>query len=309
MARDVTLRATYDELVGDETYEVWLKHESDAWGLEDTGDVVPDDDHQDFVLLGLTAGDDYIAQLRLKRAGRYRTGYLTSDPDTWPEGSRAEFTPGALEDAGAPEITDGVWARTSSSATNTTLTVNPDPDSLTLDIKILRDGVEIGTISAPHAGDGLTFVDTDPPLGSDHEYIAAHTAGFLDGPSSSPFHVFGGPLAPTSFVRVTASDAYGTYEVSWDDLGSGYKYRLQDDFLCPAVYTAVIGPPGTMTGGSLEVHAESTEIPVGDTQAVAFHCRIRAEVTAFTITDVSGYEVVLIEMLIEADNPDYSTCP
>ena len=308
MARDVTLRAAYQDLAGDETFELWLKHESDAWLLGMTGDVeLAEDGTQDFVLLTLTAGDTYVAQLRLKRAGRYRTGYLSGNPDAWPAQSRCEFTPGALEGVGAPFIVSAIWSRTSSVSQKIAVTITPDNDDI--DINVYRDGVLIGTVEAPHVGD-VEYNDVDPPLGVEYEYTAAHVvSGGLIGTVSGPEDCFAGPLPPTGFVQTSSPTNYGSYEVTWDD--DGRDNRIEDDYLCVATDWALVTGGAAVVTGPLTETKESTETPAGGTQAVAFHARIRATETAFTVDDVSDWVMITIDM--EIDDPDddtnFDTCP
>lgn len=301
MSRDITLRATLNDIVGDETFELWLKHETDAWALNQTGDVDPDEDsHQDFVILTLVEDDDYVAQIRLKRDGRYRAGYLTSNPDTWPDGSRCEFTPGALVGAGAPLINSAVWTRTSAVATRITVSINAD--DLATDLRVFRNGVSIGVIAAPHVNP-VIFIDNDPPIAVEHEYTAAHTAGFLDGPLSAPVTVFAGPAMPTAFVRTSADDHFAEYVTTWDS--DGLPTRFQDDFLCTGIFV-------TQTLTSSENYTRNIEdhvIPIGATQHATFHARIRAEVESFSVVDVSDWVTLLVECDIEATNPDYNSCP
>lgn len=304
MARDVTLQATMDELVGDETYELWLKHNTDAWELQDTGDVDIDiDSHQDFLLQSLVQGDDYVAQIRLKRAGRYRVGYITSNPDSWPSGSRCEFTPGALEGIDAPTIVSGAWARLDVDSTRITLTITPFDAAK--DIKVLRDSVEVGIIEAPHLGD-VTYQDDDPTLGVNHVYTAKHTVGFLDSDPSAPLNVFAGPPVPDSVSRTSPDDQYGHYQLAWD--ADSETVRGQDDFLCDTVYVDSIGG-GPTTASTADIVIEGTETPPGGTQSVSFHARVRREVTSFSVTDVSDWVTVAVTMLIDDDNTDYHSCP
>lgn len=306
MARDITLRATMSDLVGDETYELWLKHESSAWFLEDSGDVMVDMDlQQDFLISTLVEGDSYVAQMRLKRAGRYRAGYLTADPDTWPSESRCEFVPGALEGVGAPTMNSASWSRTSSIATRITLSINAA--DLTKDIKVYRDGGFIGTITHPHTNP-VTFIDANPALGVNHTYTAKHTVGFLDGPESGPVECFAGPLPPADFVRTTIDTEYGHYDLAWS--ASGDDVQTQDDFLCPGgpFVNTIIGP-GRTSASVLTVYKEVTLTPPGGTQSVDFTARARRYITSFTVEDVSDWVEAAITMLINDDNPDFNTCP
>ncbi len=305
MARDVTLRATAADLVGDETYELWLQHASDAWFLEASGLLHVDGERQeDFLLSTLIEGDAYVAQMRLKRAGRYRAGYLTADPDTWPAESRCEFIPGALEGVGAPTMNSGAWSRTSAIATRVTLSI--DAADLAKDMKVYRDGGYIGTIAEPHTNP-ITFIDANPALGVEHLYTARHTVEFLDGPESAPLDVFAGPLPPASFVRTTADDQYQHYDLSWD--AASDPVQIQDNFLCPDVFVDQMVGPNTTTASTFEDDKETTLTPPGGTQIATFHTRGRRYTTAFTVTDVSDWVEVGVVMLIDDDNPNYNSCP
>lgn len=307
MARDVTLRAYYTDLAGDETFELWLKHESDAWLLGMTGDVVLDVDHQDFTLLTLTTGDTYVAQLRLKRAGRYRTGYLSGNPDTWPAQSRCEFTPGALEGVGAPLAVSTIWSRTSSVSQKIAFTITPDNDAI--DLNVYRDGILIGTVAAPHVGD-VIYNDVDPTIAIEYEYTAAHVvSGGLIGPVSAPLDCFAGPLPPTGFVQTSAPSTYGEYTVDWDN--DGRNNRIEDDYLCVATAWALVTGGAAVVGGPLTETKEPTALPAGGTQAIALHARIRATETAFTVDDVSDWVMINIDMEIDDpdDNTNFDTCP
>jgi hypothetical protein len=305
MARDVTLRATASDLVGDETYELWLKHETDAWFLEASGVLSVDIDNQeDFLLSTLVEGAHYVAQMRLKRAGRYRAGYLTSDPDTWPSESRVEFIPGALEGVDAPVMNSATWSRTSSIATRVTISINAA--DVTKDIKVYRDGGYIATISQPHTNP-ITFIDNNPALAVNHAYTAKHTVGFLDGPESTPVECFAGPLPPSAFVRTSPDSQYGKYDLSWS--AGGDDVQVQDDFLCVDVFSNQISGPGTTTASVLTVFKELTLSPPGATQTADFHARGRRYTTSFTVTDVSDWAVAEIIMLIDDPNADYNSCP
>lgn len=307
MARDVTLRTTYTALVGDETYELWLKHETDAWFLHSTGDVDPDEaDQQTFLLSALAEDADYSAQFRLKRAGRYRAGWLTSNPDTWPSSSRIDFTTGALAGVDPPVLNSAVWSRTDADSTKVALSI--DASDLTKDLKIFRNGVAIHTIAAPHVNPVL-YDDVDPPLGEELTYLAKHTVGFLDSAPSNDIVLFSGPAPIDGLVRTSAIDNYGYYTLDWTN--DGRTYQLQDDYLCSGVFSFEVGGSAGFVAGPHDVQKETTEIPEGDTQAIAFHARMRAKVTTFGTTDYSEWTEVLIEM--EIDDPDddtnFNTCP
>jgi hypothetical protein len=194
-----------------------------------------------------------------------------------------------------------VWERTSISTTDITLTITPA--DATKDLRIFRNGVSIDTISGPFVGD-VTYIDHTNLNGENNEYVAKHTAGFLDGPWSDPFDVWGGPAPLDDFVRTSADDHYPSYTVTWS--GSD-DVRVEDDFLCLDVFSDVSG--GTVNTGTLEVSKEGTLIPPGGTMTATFHARARREVTSFTVTDVSDWAEALIIMLIDDDNTDYQSCP
>jgi hypothetical protein len=308
MARDVTLRTTDAALVGDETYELWLKHESDAWFLHSTGDVAVDgSNQQEFLLSALAEDADYSAQFRFKRAGRYRAGWLTSNPDTWPSSSRIDFTTGALEGVDPPILNSAVWSRIDVDSTKVAISI--DASDLTKDLKVFRNGVSIHTIAAPHVNPVL-WDDPDPTLGESFNYLAKHTVGFLDSAPSNDIDVYTGPPPITGLVQTSAVDNYGTYEIDWDN--DGRTYQLQDDYLCTATdWQFEVGGSAGFIAGPHEVNKETTVLPVGATQAIAFHCRMRAKVTTFGTTDYSEWTEALIQM--EIDDPDddtnFNTCP
>ncbi len=301
-SRDVTIQWTGNDEAGDETYELWLKHADDAWELDQTGDVALDiDSHQSFLVSTLIEGDTYTVQIRQQRAGRYRAGYLTADPDTWPSQSRVTFVPGALVGVGAPVINSATWERTSSSTTDIALSINAD--DLTKDLKVFRDGVLITTLTAGPFTNPIAYTDHDPPLGVSHEYTARHTASSLDGPLSAPLDCFAGPLPPTSVSQTSLTSHFGSYTIDWDD--DGVDTDVEDDFLCADTFvnqTTTDTPP-------YERFVEMDIIPDHGTVAADFHARVRARVTAFTITDVSDWATIAIECQIYDDNTAFNSCP
>jgi hypothetical protein len=199
MPRTVIVHAVTNGLVGDETFEAWLKHESDPWALVDAGDVDQIAGGQDFTFPGLIDGADYSLQLRMKRAGRYRVGYLGADPETWPSQSRIDFTVGSLIGVGAPTLVAvDDWERTSTD--HSQFTIHIEPDDVTKDLELVRDGVVIHTFTAPLDYD-ITYDDIDPPLGEDHAYKARHVDGTLGGPFSEIITKYAGPGPVTGLVQ------------------------------------------------------------------------------------------------------------
>lgn len=181
MLRDVTIRQTMHEMLGDEQVEVWLKIGAGAWTLDRTVDVEAGPT-QDFEFLALTADVVHVMQTRAVREGRYRAGYLGGDPDAWPEQSRVEFIPGQ-DPAAAPTIVSASW---DDATTTATVTVTPNPAHLDLDLELLRDGVVVDTIAAPHVGDVVfeTVMASDEAV---HNFTARHiVGGGLNGQQSDP---------------------------------------------------------------------------------------------------------------------------
>lgn len=181
MLRDVTIRQTMHEMVGDETVEVWLKIGAGDWELDRVDDVGAGPT-QDFEFIGVEEGVAHVMQTRAVREGRYRAGYLGADPDGWPEQSRVEFIPGTAE-AAAPTIVSTDWDNPTTTAT---VTVTPNPAHLDLDLQLLRDGVVVDTIAAPHVGDVVfeTVMASDDDF---HDFTSRHVvSGGLVGTQSAP---------------------------------------------------------------------------------------------------------------------------
>jgi hypothetical protein len=300
MSRLVTVRVTYQELVGDETYEVWLKHESDPWALNSTGAAALVSGHQDFQLDELVDGDDYVFQVRLKRSGRYRLAYQPVDPGVWPTSSRVAFNAGALDSVGAPTISNGVWTRTAIDHWNTAIDITPDDAAIDLDL--YRDGVLINTFVGGAYGAMASYAD-EAPLAANYIYTARHRDGTLSGPVSDAFAAFSGPPAPEDLLQTSPTTDFGYYTVTWDDLGE--TTEVEHDFLCPGVFS----PLTTTTSGTRTETLESDIIPVNPVQSATFRVRVRNEVTAFTVTDVSNWTQRLVTCSIYAANVDYQSCP
>lgn len=228
MLRDVTIRQTMHEMVGDEMVEVWLKIGAGAWALDRTVDVEAGPT-QDFEFLALDSEVLHVMQTRAVREGRYRAGYLNGDPDTWPEQSRVEFIPGQAP-AAAPTIIDGEW---DDPTTTATITVTPNPAHLDLDLELLRDGVVVDTVAAPHVGD----VPMSAVMASDdnfHNFTARHVVGGgLNGAQSDPPFVLwtGGPFLFVDSVDVDSIDDnlkvnYGAFGEGWTTLRLFWRWPI-----------------------------------------------------------------------------------
>jgi hypothetical protein len=301
MSRDVTLQATFENLAGDESYELWLRHITEAWQLIHVDDVVVDgDSHQEITIADLVDGDQYTAQIRLTRAGRYRAGYLTADPDTWPGASRCVFTPGELVGVAAPTIVSGAWSRTSSSASHTSIVVTPADD--TVDLVLYRDGSPVVTTNAPHVGD-VTMVDPDPPSGDLHTYVAHHESGFLTGPGSNALDVFGGLTDLTGLVQTsptTGGPAFYQYDVDWDDPSTS-DVRVEDDY----VHFGDFVLRDTIVPGATTIHVNteknSSHFSNGNVPA-DFDVRARKEEVLFAPTrDVGPWSIIRLTIAIADD--------
>lgn len=283
--RDVTIRATSHEMVGDETVELWLKRGAGDWALEQS---VPVDDSnppfQDFLVLGLESGLEHVAQIRVFRDGRYRAGYIGGDPDAWPEQSRIEFIPGA-EAAPAPTIVSAAFERTSGVAHQMNVTVTPNPGALDLDLDLLRDGVVVDTIAGPHVGD-VVMIDNDPPIATTRTYTARHRQFTLDGVLSDPLLAFVGPPAPTDFVQVAEISDYYAYHVEWTNPGG--SIRVRDDWpIAGFINRALLGSGSTHHDQAVE--KESLFDEGSDEQVTFCQVEVRCEVASFAVIDVSDW--------------------
>lgn len=305
--RDVTVRYTLNEMVDDENAELWLKRGADPWELYDT--VAVDDSPattQDFDLLGLEEGVVHQLQARAIREGRYRAGYLSSNPDNWPGQSLISFEPGTAQ-AGAPTLNSATWARTAADAQ--AITVNATPSDLALTIQLLRNGSVVDEIAGPHAG-AVNLVDQDPPIAEEHSYRVRHVAaGPVYGELSAAELQWAGPDAtPTSLAEGTTG--FYSYEVTFDAPPSGYTTRVQDDYLCSGnfVNRGVTAPDAT----SFETFALEKESGMASNGNVPanFQARARHEVTTFGVADGSPWSSpVAIEAEMASDETAFDSCP
>lgn len=276
MLRDVVIRQTMHEMLGDENVEVWLKIGGGDWTLDRTVDVEAGPT-QDFEFLGLEADTLHVMQTRAVRAGRYRAGYLGGDPDAWPAQSRVEFVPGVAP-AAAPTIADGVW---DDSTVTAEITVTPNPAHLDLDLQLLQDGVVVATIAAPHVGD-VVFEDVlGASDGNTHAYTSRHiVGGGLNGALSDIFLLYQGPLSlNVDLVEYDSAVGEENMKVYFTVLGDQPPYDTLKLFWRWAFGSvdypggggaeheaATVGPgdspaefPGTEFGYSLPAGAGSTE--------------------------------------------------
>lgn len=300
--RTVTIHATTNNLVGDETFEAWLKH-AGAWALVDAGDVEQIATTQDFVFPGLIDGDAYSLQLRMKRTGRYRVGYLSSDPDSWPAQSRIDFTPGSLIGVGAPVLTAvDNWERLDVDSSR--FVVHITPDDLDTNLELIDNGVLIHTFVAPLTAT-IDYTVTDPTLNIDHEFKARHIAGTLGGPMSNIITKYAGIGPVTGFSLSIPSGSFAEYQANWTD--DGRRFRLEDDFPCPSTTFYLVDADADL--GFKIVHKGILDTPDGPTLSANVTVRIRAEIDHFSTTDVSDWIEASIAIDIDADDTEFGSCP
>lgn len=306
MLRDVVLRWQNAEMIGDETYELWLKVGAAAWGLFQSGSLLAEP-QQDFTLLDLEDGVAHVAQLRRVRSGRYRSEYLSGNPDLWPEESRLEFVPGFDPSLGTPTIDDVTWERTSGVSQRITLEVTSAVGSEAYTLQLLKGGVVIDEVEGPHAG-AVELVDVDPTIATNHTYTVRHVAGVLEGPETAPTIRWAGPNKPTGLAQISGS--WYAYEFGWDAPESGAVTEWGDDYLCPGVENVrdETAADAITTGPFAGLEKESALEPNGNAPAT-FQGYARHKVTAFAVEDVSEWESLVLENEIANDETAYLSCP
>jgi hypothetical protein len=303
--RDVVLTFDTNEVVGDETYELWLKIAAGEWALVQTGAVALTAT-QSFTLLDLEEGIAHAAQVRMLRGGRYRSDYLSGDPDLWPSQSLIEFTPGLEEDLGTPTIGGTSWGRSSSTDQGITVNATAAAGSEAFTLELLRDGVPVDEIAGPHVG-AVNLFDANPPIAEVHTYTVRHTSGVLEGPESAPANQYAGPAAPTGLVQVLAS--WYQYSMEWDTPESGATTEYGDDYLCPGnINSRGTTSADATASGTVGVEKESALEPNGNAP-VTYTGYARHKVTAFTVEDVSQWAEVEINHDIANDETAYLSCP
>jgi len=305
--RDVTVRFATNEVQGDETYECWLKEGASAWALAGTGPVEYVGASQDFLLADLEEGTEYRGQFRMLRAGRYRSEYLSGNPDLWPAASRIVFTPG-VTDFDAPALNSTAWSRTSGASQRVTVNATASAGNEARAIQLLRGGVVVDEVAGPHVG-AVNLVDLDPPLAATHSYTVRHVDGFLVGTQSGAAAQWAGPAKPTGLVDATLSMWY-SYIVNWDAPTAGAKTRVQDNYACSAVFVDRDAQPSAAdatTFSTSGLEKESALEPNGNSPC-AFDVRARHEVETFSVTDVSDWATVGVATEIASDETAFNSC-
>lgn len=304
--RDVVLRWSNADMVGDESYELWLKVGSADWVLFQTGSLLTEPS-QDFTLLDLTEGVAHVAQVRRVRGGRYRSEYLSNNPELWPEASRLEFTPGFDPDFGTPTINGTSWERTSAGSHRITVNATAAAGSEAYTLQLLRSGVVVDEVEGPHVG-AVDLHDVDPTIAANHSYTVRHVAGVLEGPQTAPVVRWAGPDAPTGLAQ-ESGEWYG-YEFSWDAPESGAVTEWGDDYLCPSQIDSrgTTAADAVTTGAFSGLEKESALEPNGNAPA-SFAGYARHKVTTFGVEDVSEWESLTIDTEIANDETAFQSCP
>lgn len=305
--RNITLQAAINEMAGGETWELWIKPEGGAWAMHSSGAVSALASPPSFAVNGLAEGVVHTAQLRAARDGRYRTGYLNADPDTWPAQSRLSFMPGAPE-LSAPTIGTAVWERVGFLTQRTVVTVTPNASQLGLTLQLLRGDVIVATANGPHSGAPIQMVDPNPPLAADHAYTARHVDLTLEGPRSAVVHRWSGPNAPTG-LNQSGAGAY-RYNVAWTVTVAGAVTRIEDNYRCGAEFahrhTSAVNAVSSPTLFVEEEHLTDDGNPI----FVGFGVRARHEVTSsFGPVDVSDWNESSVSGVQIMDNETaYNSC-
>lgn len=303
--RDVVLTFDTNEVVGDETYELWMKIAAGDWALVQTGAVALTAT-QSFTLLDLEEGVAHAVQVRMLRGGRYRSDYLAGDPDLWPAQSLIEFTPGLEEDLGTPTINATGWERTASDAQRINVTATAAAGSEAYAIQLLRNGVVVDEVAGPHVGT-TALVDNNPPIATVHTYRVRHAAGVIEGPTSAGSQQYAGPNAPTGLAQVNAT--WYKYSLGWDTPESGAVTEYADDYLCPGVRNSRgTTAADATTSGNVTVEKESALEPNGNAPCT-YTGYARHKVTSFTVEDVSQWAEAEITHDIANDETAYLSCP
>lgn len=298
--RDVVLRYTSHEMVGDETVELWLKRGAGDWALESSGPVdTSNPPFMDFEVLGLESEVQHVAQVRVFRDGRYRAGYLGGDPEDWPDQSRIDFIPGAVA-APAPTIVSAEFERTSAVAHRMNVTITPNPGALDLDLDLYRDGVLVDTMPGPHVGD-VVISDEDPPIATSRTYTARHRQFTLDGTLSDPLVAFVGPPAPSDLAQIAPNPDYYAYTIEWTNNGVSPSTRVRDDWPVAGFVNRALYGSGVTTHNEDPLEKNSLKMEGADEIAAFLTVEVRHEVTAFAVTDVSEWVGIMADAIEHDD--------
>lgn len=290
--RHVVIRAPFDEMTGDEIVEVWLKT-AGVWALYDTVPIDGSPPDQLFAFDNLEDEEEYSVQLRASRDGRYRAGYLGSDPEGWPDESRIDFIPGDVA-AAAPTIVGAVWERTSNVAEQVTVTVTPNAGHLDKKLQLLRGGVVVAEVDGPHVGD-VDLVDLNPPGETSQNYTARHIQFTLPGTESAPLARWVGPDAPTDLVQVAELNDYYFYHVDWTLAGAGYPTRVRDDWpVAGFINRALHASPTAHHDQAVEKN--SLQMEGSGEELTSCTVEVRHEGAVFGVTDWSEWVGISVDI-------------
>jgi len=302
---------------GDETVEVWLRRDGDAWGASPTAtasiSLAPE-----VTVDGLYAGD-YELAIRYKRDGLYSaagtvTGQPTYDytgaPDTWPAVSQGAFTVATP----APSITSLVWSRQSMSVERVAVTY-----AGAFVVQILRNTTnDAGTATLIHTASGSsgTYNDDAPGTGETTVYyfVRHRYPDLTTGPASSGYARWIGPNAPTGLEQIIASPTYPAdyyiYTLQWDAPNSGATTTVEDQYLCASVYATRGTTAADAVTVSHTVQKDSAMSEDGSEIMAEFDVRARHNQTAFTVTDNGEWAVLpSVAVRIAVDETAFNSCP
>lgn len=301
--RVITLAWVNSQMAGDELLELWKKV-AGTWSLIE---AVPVDStsEQTYEFSGVP-GVAYVFQIRARRDGAYRTEYQSANPDDWPSASRLAYT------AGMPTgvLTFVDWERTSAirQILNFSWT-NTDPARA---VKFYRDD-----------GGGFDLIATIAAGTSTYEYeiqtgeeatrldfkIAQEDDDAVETFSNQQANIWAGPAEPTNLELKPPSGYtniwYG-YEVQWITGQTGASTKVQDDY-CGAFQTRTTSGAGVESRLELGLQKNSALDPNGNVE-VTVNVRIRHEITAFAVTDVSDWVELAVPVDIASDETAYGSC-
>lgn len=268
---------------GDETVEVWLRDQAGGdWFLSESGLVATTTlqemrlDHPD-----LDPGEVFDLAMRYRRGVLYNPAYTSADPEDWPQVSRGTLTMGI----NAPTMVAGTWSRTSSTDEQVELEIAPAAGLEANDIEVFRDGVSIGTITGPHAGN-VFLTDTAPTGETNHDYTSRTLGSGIDSPHSPPLTVWVGPPGRPSIV--------------WLQGLTVSRYELQFTIPDPSLPTEIhdtyddAGGIGVMSLRDTALAGDDTYITpvlanVPPDPGITIDVQVRQKVTSFTVDDFSQF--------------------
>ncbi len=293
---------------GNEVLEVWLRPSGGEW-FRLTPEMVRLPGPQSVQVTDLQPGTSYDVAVRYRRGPHFTPGY-ENDPDTWPSYEAGAF----VTAVGAPVIQQVTWERVSATEERCNVAIMPASST---DLRLYRsdDGGAswsiIATITpAQHAGQLYVYHDTTVTGETVVWYRAVHyTSDVGEGDPAAAVQRWVGPDAPAA---VQVEDGNGTwwymYKLSWDLL-AGHNVRIENDYQCIGTFSTAYS--GAISDGVRYVvlPKSSAENDTGDNgHPVAFTTRIRHEIEAFGVTDVSDWVTKPVTVRIADDETAYDAC-